>query len=79
MHSNSRDTALPAGGHWKNVTAGDFWNHMVEAGQNSTVSLSVVINPNSGPGDSAEDEYSTGITDLTNAGVEVRCGQVVPW
>lgn len=51
--------------------AGDFWNHMVNATQNSTVSYSVVINPNSGPGDAAEEVYTTGIDDLINAGVEV--------
>lgn len=50
---------------------GDFWGHMVEAAQNSTVSYSVVINPNSGPGDLPEEAYTTGLTDLVNAGVEV--------
>eukprot|EP00903_Cladosiphon_okamuranus_P011147 g10521.t1 len=46
---------------------------MVEAGHSSTVSFSVVINPNSGPGDSSEDGYTTGMTELVNAGVEVLC------
>eukprot|EP00752_Nemacystus_decipiens_P003608 g3325.t2 len=46
---------------------------MVEAGHNSTVSFSVVINPNSGPGDLPEEVYTAGMNDLINAGVEVLC------
>lgn len=45
---------------------------MVDAAQNTTVSYSVVINPNSGPGDVAEDVYTQGIYDLWNVGIEVR-------
>ncbi|CAM9952037.1 unnamed protein product [Ectocarpus sp. 12 AP-2014] len=52
---------------------GEFWSLMVEAAQNTTVSYSVVINPSSGPGDSAEEAYTTGITELLNVGVEVLC------
>lgn len=51
---------------------GDFWTHMVDAAQNTTVSYSVVINPNSGPGEVAEDAYTQGIYDLWNADIEVR-------
>ncbi|CAM9733289.1 unnamed protein product, partial [Ectocarpus fasciculatus] len=50
-----------------------FWSLMVEAAQNTTVSYSVVINPSSGPGDSAEEAYTTGITELLDVGVEVLC------
>lgn len=51
--------------------AGEFWSHIVESAQNTTVSYSVVINPSSGPGDSAEDAYTTGINELLGVGVEV--------
>eukprot|EP00903_Cladosiphon_okamuranus_P011145 g10519.t1 len=50
-----------------------FWNSMVEAGRSSSVSLSVVINPSSGPGSSAEGVYTTGMADLANEGIEVLC------
>lgn len=53
------------------MNVGDFWSQMVNASGNSTVSYTVVINPSNGPGDTAEEAYATGITDLVNAGVEV--------
>lgn len=49
---------------------------MVEAGlaanATSLVQISAVVNPNSGPGEVAEDNYTQGIYRLWNAGVEVR-------
>lgn len=44
---------------------------MVDAAQNTTVQYSVAINPNSGPGDLAEDAYTQGMANLTAAGIEV--------
>lgn len=51
---------------------GDFWEHMVEAANSTSVKYSVVINPASGPGEEAIDDYTQGIYRLWNAGIEVR-------
>lgn len=50
-----------------------FWEHMVSSSYNTTVNYSVVINPNSGPGEYSEEEYTNGMIDLKKAGVEVLC------
>lgn len=44
---------------------------MIEAANNSPVSISAVINPDSGPGAFPEEVYTTRMNDLIDAGVEV--------
>ena len=71
---NELELLVPAYGNPAKPDGSYMWNSLIEIGQNSNVKLNVILNPNSGPGDSPIDPNyinnagSGPLLDLKNAG-----------